>query len=148
MATTGQVFLGLTVDCARCHDHKIDPIPQKDYYRLLAFFHNINHYRNGGPTDEVPIFATAAAKESYQQRVKELDEKRNAVQRDLTDIEREFRVKYGSDSSSARVPDLDDLHYRYYRDTFMKLPDFASLKPEVGGHSAQSAFRHRLADAR
>jgi hypothetical protein len=53
VATTGQVFLGLTVDCARCHDHKIDPIPQKDYYRLLAFFHNINHYRNGGPSDEV-----------------------------------------------------------------------------------------------
>jgi hypothetical protein len=55
VATTGQVFLGLTVDCARCHDHKIDPIPQKDYYRLVAFFQNINHYRNGGPTDVRPI---------------------------------------------------------------------------------------------
>jgi hypothetical protein len=55
VATTGQVFLGLTVDCARCHDHKIDPISQKDYYRLLAFFHNINHYRNGGPTDVWPL---------------------------------------------------------------------------------------------
>jgi hypothetical protein len=53
VVTTGQVFLGLTIDCARCHDHKIDPIPQKDYYRLLAFFQNINPYRNGGPTDEV-----------------------------------------------------------------------------------------------
>jgi Protein of unknown function (DUF1553)/Protein of unknown function (DUF1549) len=41
LATTGQVFLGLTVNCARCHDHKLDPIPQADYYRLLAFFHNI-----------------------------------------------------------------------------------------------------------
>jgi mono/diheme cytochrome c family protein len=55
IATTSQVFLGLTVDCARCHDHKIDPIPQKDYYRLLSFFQNINHYRHGGPTDEVVI---------------------------------------------------------------------------------------------
>jgi len=55
VATTGQVFLGLTVDCARCHDHKIDPVPQADYYRLLAFFQNINHYRNGGPTDEAPL---------------------------------------------------------------------------------------------
>jgi mono/diheme cytochrome c family protein len=42
VATTGQVFLGLTVNCARCHDHKIDPFPTKDYYRLLAFFHNIS----------------------------------------------------------------------------------------------------------
>ena len=55
VATTGQVFLGLTVDCARCHDHKIDPISQRDYYALLAFFRNIHPYRNGGATDEVPL---------------------------------------------------------------------------------------------
>ncbi|MBI3207799.1 MAG: DUF1553 domain-containing protein [Candidatus Solibacter usitatus] len=36
--TVGSVFLGLTVGCARCHDHKFDPIPQKDYYRLQAVF--------------------------------------------------------------------------------------------------------------
>lgn len=47
-ATTGQVFLGLTVNCARCHDHKLDPIPQKDYYRLLSFFQGLNRYGNGG----------------------------------------------------------------------------------------------------
>jgi mono/diheme cytochrome c family protein len=44
VGTTGQVFLGLTVHCARCHDHKIDPFPQKDYYRLLAFFHGVQRY--------------------------------------------------------------------------------------------------------
>jgi hypothetical protein len=38
VSTTGQVFLGMTINCARCHDHKVDPIPQSDYYRLLAFF--------------------------------------------------------------------------------------------------------------
>ena len=37
-AGVGQVFLGLTVRCARCHDHKFDPIAQADYYRLQAFF--------------------------------------------------------------------------------------------------------------
>ena len=40
VATTGQTFLGLTINCARCHDHKIDPLPQRDYYSLLAFFQN------------------------------------------------------------------------------------------------------------
>ena len=38
VSTTGSVFLGLTMECARCHDHKFDPIPAKDYYRLEAFF--------------------------------------------------------------------------------------------------------------
>ena len=37
-ATTGSAFLGLTVGCARCHDHKFDPIPAEDYYRLAANF--------------------------------------------------------------------------------------------------------------
>jgi hypothetical protein len=36
--TTGLAFLGMTFGCARCHDHKFDPIPQADYYRLQAFF--------------------------------------------------------------------------------------------------------------
>ena len=44
VSTTGQVFLGLTLGCARCHDHKIDPIPQKDYYRFLAFFNGVTPY--------------------------------------------------------------------------------------------------------
>src|SRR3984885_1216830 len=42
--TTGAAFLGLTLGCARCHNHMFDPIPQEDYYRLAAFFRNVEPY--------------------------------------------------------------------------------------------------------
>ncbi|MFT7035683.1 MAG: cytochrome c553 [Cyclobacteriaceae bacterium] len=61
--TLGTAFLGLTVECARCHDHKFDPISQKEYYQLSAFFNNVRELGmtgddgNYGPmfklTDEV-----------------------------------------------------------------------------------------------
>jgi hypothetical protein len=48
IATTGSAMLGLTLGCARCHDHKYDPVPRRDYYRLLCAF-------NGGDRAEVPL---------------------------------------------------------------------------------------------
>jgi len=41
--TTGTTFLGLTLGCARCHDHKFDPVTQRDYYSLQAIFAGVNH---------------------------------------------------------------------------------------------------------
>ena len=56
--TTADVFLGLGMGCARCHDHKFDPILQKDYYALQAFFAGVR-FR------EEPVFATPGAEAEY-----------------------------------------------------------------------------------
>jgi hypothetical protein len=53
IATTSQVFLGLTMNCARCHDHKIDPVPTADYYRMLAFFRGIEGGRRRGQMQQL-----------------------------------------------------------------------------------------------
>jgi len=52
--TTGQVWLGLTVGCAVCHDHKFDPIPQREFYQLAAFFNNTTQRVMDGNTKDPP----------------------------------------------------------------------------------------------
>jgi mono/diheme cytochrome c family protein len=49
VATTGAVWLGLTVGCAQCHTHKFDPITHKEYYQMLAFFNSTLDVNNQGP---------------------------------------------------------------------------------------------------
>jgi mono/diheme cytochrome c family protein len=62
ITATGTAFLGLTVNCARCHDHKFDPISQKDYYGMQAVFAGVNHgSREVDAQDVVARRARAAA---------------------------------------------------------------------------------------
>ncbi len=91
MATTGQVFLGLTVNCARCHDHKLDPIPQRDYYRMLAFFNGITRFgvRGDSSVDKNSLRAIATAQERERQAAEIADHQRRTadVDRQLAAIE-------------------------------------------------------------
>ena len=54
--TTGTVFLSLTVGCATCHDHKFDPITQRDFYALTAYFRNTTQYVMDGNISDTPPF--------------------------------------------------------------------------------------------
>ena len=86
IATTSQAFLGLTVQCARCHNHKFDPISQTDYYRMQAVFFpyvDVNHYL--GPEDEV---------EAFLAKKEEIDAKVKALRQRIAEIERPYREKF------------------------------------------------------
>jgi mono/diheme cytochrome c family protein len=99
VGTTGQTFLGLTLNCGRCHDHKIDPLPQRDYYRFLAFFHGIRHYgdRSDKSVAEASLRSIAAPEEQarHQELVAEFERK-------LAD--NEARMKEIEDAIADRLP--------------------------------------------
>ena len=59
VATTSTVWLGLTMGCARCHDHKFDPLQQKEFYEFSAFFNNINERGKGFKYVNSPPFIAA-----------------------------------------------------------------------------------------
>jgi hypothetical protein len=80
--TTATVWMGLTLGCARCHDHKFDPITQKDYYRVFAYFNNVPEkgrafkYGNSPPLIKAPTPAEQA-------RLDDLDARLGAAERRL-----------------------------------------------------------------
>ena len=70
--TASTALLGLTTECARCHDHKFDPITQKDYYRFFAFFNNVLEYgEDGRIANAVPLLVTPTREQ--QAKLKEMD---------------------------------------------------------------------------
>lgn len=76
---TGDVFLGLGMGCARCHDHKFDPILQKDYYRLQAFFTPML------PREDIP-FATPAEIEEHRKQLAIWESKTADIRKRIDEI--------------------------------------------------------------
>jgi len=84
VATTSQTFLGMTVHCARCHNHKFDPIPQKDYYRIQAVFYSTRDVEYPiAPAHEVE--ANRAERQRIDALIKPLQERKTALERPYHD---------------------------------------------------------------
>jgi cytochrome c553 len=98
VTTTGAAFLGLTLGCARCHDHKFDPIPSRDYYRLLAALHS-------GGRAEVPLGSRAEIERANQARAG-WDRQRKAAEDALKKWADGQRAKVGPRLRAAKIAKL------------------------------------------
>ncbi len=90
VATTSQALLGMTMNCARCHDHKIDPVPQTDYYRLLAFFRDIPRFSNDRNVMSSTSQRDVTPKEKravYEKELEERERKKEALTKKIEALE-------------------------------------------------------------
>ncbi|AGA29261.1 PSD1 and planctomycete cytochrome C domain-containing protein [Singulisphaera acidiphila] len=78
VATTATTFLGLTMGCAQCHDHKFDPISQREYYQFFAFFNNVDE-----PQIEFATPQQLASRQAVRSRIASFHKKLAASDSDL-----------------------------------------------------------------
>src|SRR6202040_3710510 len=85
----GRGVLGLTVNCARCHNHKFDPIAQKDYYKMQASLF-------GYVETDFPLTSPQEA-EAYQKQVAAVDAKVQPLKAEIKQIEEPYRAKLAAE---------------------------------------------------
>jgi hypothetical protein len=104
--TTATVWLGLTVGCAQCHDHKFDPITQKDYYRFYAFFHNVpENGLDGSKGNASPMIPAPRADQTraLSQLDKAIKEAKSALLADRPDLDASQRAWESVDATRNAV---------------------------------------------
>ncbi len=104
--TLGAVWLGLTVGCAECHDHKYDPLATKEFYRLYAFFHNVpekglDRIRTDNPPPRLPVPTPEQA---------------------LEFVEADFTLKDAEKTLQDRIGELGEAQEKWERETSAKPP--------------------------
>jgi hypothetical protein len=136
--TFGAAFLGLTLECCRCHDHKYDPLSQRDYYQLASFFNSIDesglysHFTDATPTPTLQL--------STEQQVTELEWLRQQV------IEQESKL---SELAARKLPAIKDWRSKLPQsadDSFVKLASDAIKLNLIGDYPLEALEGNKVAN--
>ncbi len=108
--TFSTAFLGLTFQCTHCHDHKFDPLTQKDYYSLSAFFNSIDEYGLYNDTAHVPtpsmLVPTAEQRKAMSASAAGLKEKDEKLAQAVREADSAFQQWLASTNLTAEIPGL------------------------------------------
>ncbi|WP_339728018.1 DUF1553 domain-containing protein [uncultured Gimesia sp.] len=116
--TVGRAFLAMTLGCARCHDHKFDPIPASDYYALAGIFRSTNVLTPGNVSGwtkrSLPVPAEQQhQRDAYDQKLASLTSQQKKKQKQLKNLEQQLNSIVLDDSAATLVGD-------WKQSTFMK----------------------------
>ncbi len=142
--TTSTVFLGLTMACAQCHDHKFDPLTQKDFYRFYAYFNAVpengldGRSGNAAPLVYVPSPAQQSKLEQLQSGVKQLEDTLRAALPRIDAAQKDWESETKA-RAQIRWKVLDPIESKSLRGaTLTKLDDHSILAS--GGHPESDIY--------
>lgn len=109
--TTGTTWLALTLNCCRCHDHKYDPISQRDFYSLFAYFNNIaesgtlqGESRNTEPVLAVPSAEQLRQAETYEQQIRDAESELRSIEATLPELVAAWEPTFREQLASQKNP--------------------------------------------
>jgi cytochrome c553 len=137
ITATSNSFLGLTVNCARCHHHKFDPIPTEDYYRLRAAFEGATHGER--------VLAISEAKARYAAAARPLELRRSELTREKAELEKSIAARAKERAAQAASYPLPKVT-RYFNEHRFAPVEARYLKFRMLAHSdnPKSAVNARL----
>ncbi|MEZ6061678.1 MAG: DUF1549 and DUF1553 domain-containing protein [Planctomycetaceae bacterium] len=136
--TLGKAFLGMTFGCARCHDHKFDPVSQADYYAMVGIFkstHTMESLKTIAKWNENPI-ATKADTARIEQHQQQIDAKKTDIERVIADARAAVATASGSDAANAaeeQFPESSRKHLAALREELKQLESSVPVVPTAMG---------------
>jgi len=140
--TLGTAFLGLTLECARCHDHKYDPITTRDYYSFGSFLNNIDEYGMYDRSDIVPSPSVLLPGSEQDVREKSAHELTELKERNLVLATEQSDAGFRAWIKTSPKPVLSDMSGRFLLDRLVN-NQFVNTAPggkEPGNHSDEIRF--------
>ncbi len=143
--TTSAVWLGLTTGCARCHDHKYDPISQREFFQLFSYFNNIGESGTGpGPkANPVMTFASPLAQvpETFHAELKAAEVEISAAEKTLPNRLQEWIKNHDQDALKSDWLTVHLTSAKATKGSLEKLPDNTYL---FKGNESKTTYQLRL----